>query len=98
MVRQEDVHNALLSGDAHDQLAIAYHLIVDNKRIADEAAKADIREFYSANSPPPILHGDSSASPTTKIHPERFASMRDNIVSNEKNRLVFVLTPINLHF
>jgi hypothetical protein len=37
------VHSALLSGDPHDQLAIAYHLIVDNKRIADEAAKAELR-------------------------------------------------------
>lgn len=37
------MHSALLSGDPHDQLAIAYHLIVDNKRIADEAAKAELR-------------------------------------------------------
>ena len=42
-VREQEVHSALLSGDPHDQLAIAYHLIVDNKRIADEAAKAELR-------------------------------------------------------
>jgi 5'-AMP-activated protein kinase catalytic alpha subunit len=41
------VHSALLSGDPHDQLAIAYHLIVDNKRIADEAAKAELRGLNS---------------------------------------------------
>lgn len=42
-MREQEVHSALLSGDPHDQLAIAYHLIVDNKRIADEAAKAELR-------------------------------------------------------
>ena len=41
------MHSALLSGDPHDQLAIAYHLIVDNKRIADEAAKAELRGLNS---------------------------------------------------
>lgn len=50
-VREQEVHGALLSGDPHDQLAIAYHLIVDNKRIADEAAKAELRgsSFLSAD-------------------------------------------------
>ncbi|XP_052867447.1 5'-AMP-activated protein kinase catalytic subunit alpha-2-like isoform X4 [Anopheles cruzii] len=52
-VKEHEVHNALLSGDPHDQLAIAYHLIIDNKRIADEAAKAELKEFYVAGSPPP---------------------------------------------
>ncbi|KFB52736.1 AGAP002686-PA-like protein [Anopheles sinensis] len=52
-VKAHEVHNALLSGDPHDQLAIAYHLIIDNKRIADEAAKAELKEFYVAGSPPP---------------------------------------------
>lgn len=41
-VREQEVHSALLSGDPHDQLGIAYHLIVDNKRIADEAANAEM--------------------------------------------------------
>ncbi|CAG9104145.1 unnamed protein product [Plutella xylostella] len=48
-VKEHEVHNALLSGDPHDQLAIAYHLIIDNKRIADEAAKAEIKDFYVAS-------------------------------------------------
>ncbi|XP_050353248.1 5'-AMP-activated protein kinase catalytic subunit alpha-2 isoform X2 [Nymphalis io] len=68
-VRENEVHNALLSGDPHDQLAIAYHLIIDNKRIADEAAKAEIKEFYVASSSPPA----DSARP----HPERIAPLRD---------------------
>ncbi|XP_046963689.1 5'-AMP-activated protein kinase catalytic subunit alpha-2 isoform X2 [Vanessa cardui] len=70
-VRENEVHNALLSGDPHDQLAIAYHLIIDNKRIADEAAKAEIKEFYVASSSPPA--GADSARP----HPERIAPLRD---------------------
>lgn len=47
-VKDQEVHTALLSGNQHDQLAIAYHLIIDNKRIADEAAKAEIKDFYIA--------------------------------------------------
>ncbi|XP_046463597.1 5'-AMP-activated protein kinase catalytic subunit alpha-2-like isoform X2 [Daphnia pulex] len=74
-VREQEVHSALLSGDPHDQLAIAYHLIVDNKRIADEAAKAELRDFYIAGSPPPAAFspGDSSPTPGIKPHPERIA-------------------------
>lgn len=48
-VKEHEVHAALLSGDPHDQLAIAYHLVIDNKRIADEAAKAEIKDFYVAS-------------------------------------------------
>lgn len=53
-VTDKEVHNALLSGNAHDQLAIAYHLIVDNKRIEDETAKLDLKDLYLASSPPPF--------------------------------------------
>lgn len=71
MVKESEVHNALLSGDPHDQLAIAYHLVIDNKRIADETAKAEINNFYVAGSPPPVtynpmedhFHSQQSASP-----------------------------------
>lgn len=55
-VKEQEVHNALLSGDPHDQLAIAYHLIIDNKRFADEAAKTEINNFFVAGSPPPAAH------------------------------------------
>lgn len=77
------MHNALLSGDPHDQLAIAYHLIIDNKRIADEAAKAEIKDFYVAGSPPPVsitpipLDFNSSLKP----HPERIAPLRDRVAA-----------------
>lgn len=36
-VEEREVHMALLSGDPHDQLNIAYHLIIDNKRLANES-------------------------------------------------------------
>ena len=36
-VKEQEVHNALLAGDPHDQLRIAYYLIIDNKRIMDES-------------------------------------------------------------
>lgn len=78
-MQEAEVHNALLSGDPHDQLAIAYHLIIDNKRIADEAAKAEIKDFYVAGSPPPVSMspspGDYGYSPM-KPHPERIAPLR----------------------
>lgn len=36
-VTEQEVHRALLGGDPQDQLVIAYNLVVDNKRIADES-------------------------------------------------------------
>lgn len=70
-VKESEVHNALLSGDPHDQLGIAYHLVIDNKRIADEAAKAELKDFYVASSPPPVQF-EFSPSPV-RPHPERIA-------------------------
>ena len=49
------MQHALLSGNPHDQLAIAYHLIVDNKRIEDETAKLDMKELHITSSPPPFF-------------------------------------------
>ncbi|XP_048482495.1 5'-AMP-activated protein kinase catalytic subunit alpha-2 isoform X2 [Plutella xylostella] len=72
-VKEHEVHNALLSGDPHDQLAIAYHLIIDNKRIADEAAKAEIKDFYVASNSPPA----PALSEAHKPHPERIAPLRE---------------------
>lgn len=78
-VKEAEVHTALLNGDPHDQLAIAYHLIIDNKRIADEAAKAEIKDFYVASSPPPVAFSPSNeasaagSSSPLRPHPERIA-------------------------
>ncbi|KAL1129949.1 hypothetical protein AAG570_012893 [Ranatra chinensis] len=84
-VKEQEVHSALLSGDPHDQLAIAYHLIIDNKRIADEAAKAEIKDFYVASSPPPLSFSPNelAASPI-RPHPERLQSgLRERAMSRE---------------
>ena len=35
-VSENDIQRALLAGDPQDQLVIAYNLVIDNKRIADE--------------------------------------------------------------
>ncbi|KAG1700042.1 5'-AMP-activated protein kinase catalytic subunit alpha-2 [Nymphon striatum] len=76
-VREQEVHNALLSGNPQDHFSIAYHLIIDNKRIADETAKLDMKEFYFATSPP-VLSYDPSAMADLHIapkpHPERLSS------------------------
>lgn len=56
-VTEQDVHGAIMAGDPHDQLNIAYHLIIDNKRIEDEASKLDNSDLLGASSPPP--HGFS---------------------------------------
>ncbi|GAB0092332.1 5'-AMP-activated protein kinase catalytic subunit alpha-2 [Sergentomyia squamirostris] len=94
-VKESEVHNALLSGDPHDQLAIAYHLIIDNKRIADEAAKAEIKDFYVAGSPPPVNIGTPNekqqhhhpephqmAHSAPRPHPERIAPLRERVLAN----------------
>lgn len=93
-VKESEVHNALLSGDPHDQLAIAYHLVIDNKRIADEAAKAEIKDFYVAAGSPPAVssippqsthekndHSQQSHN-ATKVHPERIAPLRERVIAN----------------
>lgn len=83
-VQESEVHSALLSGDPHDQLAIAYHLIIDNKRIADEAAKAEIKDFYVAGSPPPVSVAPNIVADFNsplKPHPERIAPLRDRVTA-----------------
>lgn len=82
-VKEQEVHSALLSGDPHDQLAIAYHLVIDNKRIADEAAKAEIKDFYVASSPPPVSFSPSELNPSPiRPHPERIAPLRERVLGN----------------
>ncbi|KAL8597835.1 protein kinase, AMP-activated, alpha 2 catalytic subunit [Nucella lapillus] len=69
-VDEQEVHRAILSGDTHDQLNIAYHLIIDNKRHED----SEFRDFYVASSPPP----DSFlATSPLRAHPERMPEMKD---------------------
>ena len=61
-VEENDVHSALLSSDPYDQLSIAYHLIVDNKRFASEetAERLNIKDLI-ISSPPGASASASSA-------------------------------------
>ncbi|XP_074640983.1 5'-AMP-activated protein kinase catalytic subunit alpha-2-like isoform X2 [Tubulanus polymorphus] len=76
-VDNNEVHHALLSGDPHDQLAIAYHLIIDNRRIESEAAKMDVPDFFYASSPP-VHESFITARPITPLrpHPERMPELK----------------------
>uniref|UniRef100_A0A0R3RXA2 non-specific serine/threonine protein kinase n=1 Tax=Elaeophora elaphi TaxID=1147741 RepID=A0A0R3RXA2_9BILA len=67
-VLEEDVTNALLGDDPHHHLSIAYNLIVDNKRIADETAKLSIEEFYQVTP-----SGKFQAADMFHRHPERIS-------------------------
>ncbi|XP_048760542.1 5'-AMP-activated protein kinase catalytic subunit alpha-2-like isoform X20 [Ostrea edulis] len=72
-VTEYEVQRALLSNDPHDQLNIAYHLIVDNRRLAGE--DVELQEFYLASSPPP----DSFLLATSPMrpHPERMPELKN---------------------
>ncbi|XP_007901898.1 5'-AMP-activated protein kinase catalytic subunit alpha-2 [Callorhinchus milii] len=62
---ESEVTNSLYSGDPQDQLGVAYHLIIDNRRIMNQAS-----EFYLASSPPTGSFMDDS-NLHFKPHPER---------------------------
>lgn len=79
-VKDAEVHSALLSGDAHDQLAIAYHLVIDNRRMADEAAKSEFNDFYMANSPPTVTDTPEVSVSPLRPHPERIARTSIRII------------------
>ncbi|KAG9464099.1 hypothetical protein GDO78_020497 [Eleutherodactylus coqui] len=63
---ESEFMNSLYSGDPQDQLAVAYHLIIDNRRIMNQAS-----EFYLASSPPTGSFMDEMHIPGVKPHPER---------------------------
>ncbi|XP_071799712.1 5'-AMP-activated protein kinase catalytic subunit alpha-2-like isoform X2 [Asterias amurensis] len=95
-VKEQEVHNALLAGDPHDQLRIAYYLIIDNKRIMDETSKTQLKDFYLASSPPPresylevgkmkpttLLLQEGSGAPAVKPHPEKMPALSINIAEH----------------
>ncbi|XP_049581438.1 5'-AMP-activated protein kinase catalytic subunit alpha-2 isoform X1 [Syngnathus scovelli] len=65
---ESEVVSSLYSGDPQDQLAVAYHLIIDNRRIMTQAS-----EFYLASSPPQgsFIEEGMPLPPGVKPHPER---------------------------
>ena len=85
------MHSALLSGDPHDQLGIAYHLIVDNKRIEDETAKLDIQDFHVASSPPPpntMIDLPARPQSATGNHSGRQRMLSGGNASSERQRML----------
>ncbi|CAF2052698.1 unnamed protein product [Rotaria magnacalcarata] len=99
-VTDAEVQEALLLNDPHDQLVIAYHLIIDNKRIWNEARKVEIADFFSASSPPHSAflamtpNSSSARSPSPfksspiRPHPEKMPTLKD---------LSVTLDPIDTH-
>ncbi|KAM9480579.1 5'-AMP-activated protein kinase catalytic subunit alpha-2 isoform 1-T1 [Salvelinus alpinus] len=65
---ESEVMSSLYSGHPQDQLAVAYHLIIDNRRIMTQAS-----EFYLASSPPQgsFMEDGMPLPPGVKPHPER---------------------------
>uniref|UniRef100_A0A452H7H3 5'-AMP-activated protein kinase catalytic subunit alpha-1 n=3 Tax=Gopherus TaxID=38771 RepID=A0A452H7H3_9SAUR len=60
---EEEVLSCLYNRNHQDPLAVAYHLIIDNRRIMNEA-----KDFYLATSPPDSFLDDHHLS---RPHPER---------------------------
>ncbi|XP_014853473.1 PREDICTED: 5'-AMP-activated protein kinase catalytic subunit alpha-1 [Poecilia mexicana] len=61
---EEEVLSCIYSRNHQDPLAVAYHLIIDNRRIMSEA-----KDFYLASSPPDNFLDDVAG--IIKPHPER---------------------------
>ncbi|CAL4077167.1 unnamed protein product, partial [Meganyctiphanes norvegica] len=98
-VDASEIQSALLSEDPHNQLAIAYHLIVDNKRFADINTMYSIRDFYSGTSPPPapvtpVYTPQVDAPSPIKPHPERIAPLRERALSGDRGPGVPKGTPV----
>ncbi|OQV19619.1 5'-AMP-activated protein kinase catalytic subunit alpha-2 [Hypsibius exemplaris] len=68
VVDEGDVHSALLSSDPYDQLSIAYHLIVDNKRFGTEEAtdRLNIKDLVILSPPGASSSASSASSGATK--------------------------------
>ncbi|GAU93065.1 AMP-activated-Kinase-c [Ramazzottius varieornatus] len=67
-VEENDVHSALLSSDPYDQLSIAYHLIVDNKRFSSEetAERLNIKDLIISSPPAASASATSAGSGPAK--------------------------------
>merc|ERR1719221_1272822 len=77
-VEEQEIHSALLSDDPHNQLVIAYNLIIDNKRIQKIQEEDDFKDLYSGS---PNSSGQPDPS-TPRPHPERImAPLRDKPVT-----------------
>lgn len=102
-----EVQRALLSNDPHDQLNIAYHLIVDNRRLAGEGRSY---RQYTFNSDQNLLggKGDFCFSNTStnlrglKIEPlginsvtDIYISLRIIIAQNKETQVITKIKKLN---
>jgi 5'-AMP-activated protein kinase, catalytic alpha subunit len=76
------VRKALQSGDPHNEFAIAYHLIIDNKQMSEAHNRVQIDDFFLASSPPSgsffmDMASTSIDSNIMKDHPERMPQLKD---------------------
>ncbi|CAI9742960.1 5' [Octopus vulgaris] len=72
-VTENEVRSAIYKNEPHDELLIAYNLVIDNKRIETEACREN-KDFFLASSPP----ADSfMLSSPLKPHPERMPELKN---------------------
>merc|ERR1711962_1470888 len=80
-VERSEVEEILEEGDYQNPLAIAYRLIIDNKRIEGEHAMEEFKEFMVATQTPKTSTGSSNeAEGGVRPHPERIAPLRERAV------------------
>jgi len=80
-VQPKEVEEILEEGDYQNPLAIAYRLIIDNKRIEGEHAMEEFKEFMVATNTPKTSTGSYNESEGgVRPHPERIAPLRERAV------------------
>lgn len=77
-IDENTVRKSLTIADPHDEYVIAYHLIIDNKRITEAQNRVQINDFFVASSPPTTSFFMDMANETiVKQHPERMPQLKD---------------------
>ncbi|KAJ8380928.1 hypothetical protein SKAU_G00017060 [Synaphobranchus kaupii] len=78
---EDEVLTCLYDRNHQDPLAVAYHLIIDNRRIMNEA-----KDFYLASSPPESFL-DEHHQLTVKPHPERVPFLLAEVAPRPRHTL-----------
>jgi len=80
-VQPKEVEEILEEGDYQNPLAIAYRLIIDNKRIEGEHAMEEFKEFMVATQTPKTSNASANdPEGGVRPHPERIAPLRERAV------------------
>lgn len=85
-VDENTVQRSLAIADPHDQYVIAYHLIIDNRRITEAQNRVQINDFFVASSPPTTSFFMDMAQPILKDHPERMPQLKDVTAALDENK------------